>query len=169
VLALACAAVAQNPDPSLALTSLKGVTRTLDDWATVFNLAIVLLPARPEASAWVPVIDRIYRTFGDSDVRTTICVSTTPAITRRILGDAADRWLTFSDPDEVLAKSLGLERLPAFVHLRQDTSLVGAAQGWSPTEWQKVADEIARTQHWTTPIVTGAGNPAPTPGWPLAS
>jgi hypothetical protein len=168
-LALACAAVAQNPDPSLALTSLKGVTRTLDDWATVFNLAIVLLPARPEAGSWVPVIDRIYNTFGDSDVRTTICVSSTAPICRRILGDGADRWLTFADPDETLAKSLGLERLPAFVHLRQDTSLVGAAQGWSPTEWQKVADEIARTQHWTTPVVSGAGNPPPTPGWPLAS
>ena len=27
--------------------------------------------------------------------------------------------------------------------LRQDTQLVTAAQGWSPTEWQRVADEIA--------------------------
>jgi hypothetical protein len=161
--------VAQNPEPTLALTSLKGVTRTLDDWATVFNLAIVLLPARPEAGRWVPVIDRMYRTFGDSDVRTTICVAASPAITRRILGDAADRYLVFADPDEVLAKSLGLERLPAFAHLRQDTSLVGVAQGWSPTEWQKIANEIARTQHWTTPVVTGEGNPPPTPGWPLAS
>jgi hypothetical protein len=161
--------VAQNPDPALTLTSVKGVTRTLDDWATVFNLAIVLLPARPEAAAWVPVIERIYATFGDSDVRTTICVAANAAITRRIIGDAADRWLVFCDPDEALAKGLGLERLPAFVHLRQDTSLVTAAQGWSPTEWQKVADEIARTKHWTSPIVTGAGNPPPTPGWPIAS
>ncbi len=161
--------MAQNPDPALTLTSVKGVTRTLDDWATVFNLAIVLLPARPEAAAWVPVIERIYATFGDSDVRTTICVAANAAITRRIIGDAADRWLVFCDPDEALAKGLGLERLPAFVHLRQDTSLVTAAQGWSPTEWQKVADEIARTKHWTSPIVTGAGNPPPTPGWPIAS
>jgi len=161
--------VAQNPDPALTLTSVKGVTRTLDDWATVFNLAIVLLPARPEAAAWVPVIERIYATFGDSDVRTTICVAANAAITRRIIGDAADRWLVFCDPDEALAKGLGLERLPAFVHLRQDTSLVTAAQGWSPTEWQKVADEIARTKHWTSPVVTGAGNPPPTPGWPIAS
>jgi hypothetical protein len=161
--------VAQNPDPSLALTSVKGVTRSLDDWATVFNLAIVLLPARPEAAAWVPVIERIYATFGDSDVRTTICVSANASISRRIVGDAADRWLTFCDPDEVLAKSLGLERLPAFVHLRQDTSLVSVAQGWSATEWQKVADEIARTQHWSSPVVSSSSNPGPTPGWPLAS
>ena len=65
--------------------------------------------------------------------------------------------------------SLGLERLPAFLLLRQDTQLVSAAQGWSPTEWQKIADEIARKEHWTTPLVTRRGDPAPTPGWPVAS
>jgi hypothetical protein len=159
--------VAQNPDPSLSLTSITGVTRTLDDWATVFNLAVVLLPARPEASQWVPVIERLYATFGDSDARTCICVSSTPAIARRILGEAADQWLTFCDPESALAASLGLERLPAFVHLRQDTSLVAAAQGWSASEWQKIADELARKEHWTTPVLAGAGNPAPTPGWPV--
>jgi hypothetical protein len=162
-------AVATNPDPSLQLTSITGVSRTLDDWATVFNLAIVMLPPRPEAAAWVPVIDRIYATFGDSDVRTTVWVAANESITRRILGDAADRWLTFCDPDAMLANALGLERLPAFVHLRQDTSLVNAAQGWSPSEWQRVADEIAKKQHWSSPLVAAAGNPRPTPGWALSA
>jgi hypothetical protein len=161
--------VAQNPDPSLELTSITGVTRTIDDWATIFHLAIVLLPARPEAAAWVPVIDRIYATLGDSDVRTTVCVSATESITRRILGDAASRWLTFCDPDHRLASALALERLPAFVHLRQDTSLVSAAQGWSPSEWQRVADEIATSQHWTSPRIAAADNPRPTAGWALTA
>lgn len=160
--------MAKNPDPSLPLESIKGVRRTLDDWATVFNLAVVLLPARIEASAWIPVIDRMYRTFGDSDVRTTICVAGNATIARRILGDAADRWLVFCDPDSAFAASLGLERLPAFVHLRQDTSLVTAAQGWSVTEWQRVADEIGRTQHWTSPLLAHPSNPPATPGWALA-
>jgi hypothetical protein len=166
---LAFAAVAQNPNPQLALTSYKGVTRTLDDWATVFNLAIVLLPDRPEAAAFVPVIERIFATFGDSDVRTIVCVPSTAAITKRILGADVNRWLVWCDADGALPASLGLERLPAFVHLRQDTTLVTAAQGWSPTEWQKVADEIARHQHWSSPVVSGRGDPAPTPGWPIAS
>ena len=166
---LAFAAVAQNPNPQLALTSYKGVTRTLDDWATVFNLAIVLLPDRPEASSFVPVVERIFATFGDSDVRTIVCVPSTVAITKRILGNDVSRWLVWCDPDGALPASLGLERLPAFVHLRQDTTLVTAAQGWSPTEWQKVADEIARRQHWTSPVVSGRGDPAPTPGWSVAS
>jgi hypothetical protein len=161
--------MAQNPDPQLPLTSLKGVTRTLDDWATVFNLAIVVLPGRREASGFVPVIDRIFHTFGDSDVRTTVCVSAPASIAERILGDAADEWLVFADPDATLASSLGLERLPAFVHLRQDTTLVSAAQGWSPGEWQRAADALAKALHWTSPLVSGRNDPPPTPGWPVAS
>jgi hypothetical protein len=161
--------MAGNPNPQLPITSYTGITRTLDDWATVFNLAIVVLPDRPEGSQFVPVIERIFATFGDSDVRTIVCVPSTPAITKRIIGDAVDEWLVWCDPDRAFAESLGLERLPAFVHLRQDTTLVTAAQGWSPSEWQRVADEIARLQHWTSPVVAGRGDPAPTPGWPLAS
>jgi len=111
------------------------------------------------------VISRIYATFGESNVRTTIWVPSTPAITRRIIGDLADRYLTFADPDGALATSMGIERLPALVHLRQDTTLVGAAQGWSPTEWQKVADGIAKHVHWTSPQVTASSAPAATPGW----
>ena len=166
---LAFRPVAQNPDPQLALTSIVGVTRTLDDWTTMFNLALIILPDRPEGRAFVPVIERIYATFGDSDVRTAVCVPSTEPVTRRILGDAADKWLVFCDPEKALAASLGLERLPAFVHLRQDTTLVAAAQGWSPTEWQKVADEVAKSLHWTSPQVGGRNDPPPGPGWPIAS
>jgi hypothetical protein len=162
--------VAQNPDPQLVITSLTGVTRTLDDWATVFNLAMIVLPDRPEGNAFVPVIERIFATFGDSDARTVVCVPSTAAIARRMLGDrVAEQWLVFLDPDKALVSSLGLERLPAFVYLRQDTSLVAAAQGWSPTEWQKVADDVAKHQNWTSPVVTGKGDPPPGPGWPIAS
>ena len=161
--------MAKNPDPLLPLTSYKGVTRTLDDWATIFNIALIVVPDRPEGAAFVPVIDRIFATLGDSDARTIVCVPSTKAITKRILGDAVDRWLVWCDADRAFVESLGLERLPAFLMLRQDTTLVTAAQGWSPTEWQRVANEIARKEHWTTPIVHGRGDPAPTPGWPVAS
>ena len=161
--------MAQNPNPQVAITSYKGVTRTLDDWATVFNLAVVVLPDRPEGAWFVSVIDRIFATFGDSDVRTIVCVPTTAPIAKRILGDAVDRWLVWCDADRAFVESLGLERLPAFLHLRQDTTLVTAAQGWSPTEWQRVADEIAKHAHWTSPVVSGRDDPAPTPGWPIAS
>jgi hypothetical protein len=157
--------VAQNPNPQVAITSYKGVTRTLDDWATVFNLAVVILPDRLEGAEFVPVIERIFATFGDSDVRTIVCVPATPMIAKRILGASVDKWLVWCDPERAFVSALALERLPAFVHLRQDTTLVNAAQGWSPSEWQRVADEIARHEHWTTPVVAGPNDPSPTPGW----
>ena len=58
--------MAKNPDPLLPITSYGGKTRTLDDWATVFNLAIVVLPDRPEGASFLGIVDRIFATFGDS-------------------------------------------------------------------------------------------------------
>jgi hypothetical protein len=157
--------VAKNPDPSLKLTSLKGVTRTLDDWATMFHLTLVILPGRPEASAWVPIARRIFRVFGDADCRAGYCVAGTATVARRVLGDAADEALVFVDADRALVQGLGLERLPAFVHLAQDTSLVAAAEGWDPREWQEVARAVAKAMAWSVPEVSGPGDPPPTPGW----
>ena len=79
-----------------------------------------------------PCRRRIFRTFGDADCRTAYCVPGPPEVARRVLADAADEALVFVDPDRTLVESLGLERLPAFVHLRQDTTLVAAAEGWDP-------------------------------------
>lgn len=158
--------MAKNPDPSLKLTSLKGVTRTLDDWATMFHLTLVILPSRPEASDWVPVARRIFRVFRDADCHAGYCVTGSPAVARRILADAADEALVFVDPDRALVQSLGLERLPAFVHLAQDTSLVAAAEGWDPREWQQVARAVSKAMAWAVPEVAGPGDPPATPGWP---
>ncbi len=97
------------------------MTRTLDDWTTVFNLALVILPDRPEARAFLPVIERIFATFGDSDVRTVVCVPSTAPITRRILGDAADRWLVFAirtRPSRPASASSGYRPLSTFGRIR---------------------------------------------------
>ena len=64
----------KNPDPSLKLTSSKGVTRTLDDWSTMFHLCLVVLPPRPEAVMFVPVAQRIFKVLGDADCHTAFCV-----------------------------------------------------------------------------------------------
>jgi hypothetical protein len=161
--------VAKNPDPTVQLANLAGVTRTLDDWSTMFHLCLVILPDRPEASGWIPVARRIFRTFGDADCRTAVCVTGPASIAERIVGEAADEMLVFVDPDRALVKSLGLEHLPAFVHLRQDTTLVAAAEGWDPREWQRVAREVGKILAWTVPEVAGPGDPRPTAGWPTAA
>ena len=70
-------------------------------------------------------------------------------------------------PDGGFVASLGLTHLPAFVHLRQNTTLVAAAEGWDPRAWQAVAKEVAKSMAWSVPTVAGPGDPPPTPGWPV--
>jgi hypothetical protein len=158
--------MATNPDPTLPVTNLAGTTRTLDDWATMFHLVMIILPDRPEGSAWVPIGNRIFATFGDADCRVAFVVPSAAAVARKILDGAETKATVFVDPDRELVKSLGLERLPAFVHLRQNTTLANVAEGWNPRDWQRVAREIGKAMAWTYPEVSRTGDPAPTNGWP---
>lgn len=160
--------MAQNPDPSLPVTSLKGATRPLDDWTTMFHLVAVVLPDRAEGREWIGVADQISSVLGDADCRVVLLVAGTPAITRRVVGEAADRYLVLVDPARALVKSLGLERLPAIVHLRQDATLVDSAEGWNPTEWQRVVEGVAAAMHWSVPTVGGPGTPRAAAGWSVA-
>ena len=159
--------MATNPDPELKLTTSRGVTRTLDDWSTMFHLFMVVLPARAEAAVYVPIGMRMFRTFGDADCRFAFVVTGPDTVAKRLLGEAEEAVVTFVDPDLELVNSLGLERLPALVLLRQDTSLVTSTEGWSPREWQRVARETARMLDWTVPEVHQPGDPRPFKGWPL--
>ena len=159
--------MATNPDPELKLTTSSGVTRTLDDWSTMFHLCLVILPARAEAAGWVPVGMRLFEVFGDGDARFAFVVTGPEAVAKRLLGDAEEKVVTYIDPDLELVKDLGLERLPAFVLLRQDTTLVTSAEGWDPKEWQRVARETGRMLSWTVPEVSQPGDPAPFSGWPV--
>jgi len=145
------------------------VTRTLDDWTTMFHLCLVVLPARPEGAAWVPVAERIFKTFGDADCHCAFVVPASDAVARRLLGDAERRVMTFVDPDLALVSGLGLERLPAFVHLRQDATVVAASEGWDPRDWQRVARDVGAAMKWTVPEVAAQGDPRPTTGWDVSA
>jgi len=134
----------------------------------MFHLCLVVLPARPEGAAWVPVGERIFKTFGDADCHCAFVVPAGEAVARRMLGGAEQRVMTFVDPDTAVVSSLGLERLPAFVHLRQDTTVVAASEGWDPHDWQRVAREVGKAMAWTVPEVAAPGDPRPSPGWPVS-
>ena len=125
----------------------------------MFHLCLVILPPRPEAARWIPIARRIFQVFGDADCRTAYCIVGNEFIAKGVLGDAEDEALTLCDPDGELVKSLALTHLPAFVHLRQDTSLVAAAEGWEPAEWQRVAVELGKAMDWTHPEVARARRP----------
>lgn len=134
----------------------------------MFHLCLVVLPSRPEAARWIPVAQRIFATLGDTDCRCAFVVPGPTAVAERILGDAETQVLTFVDPDLAFVHDLELGFLPAFVHLQQDTSLVAVAEGWSASEWQRVAREVGRAMAWTVPEVAGPGDPPSTPGWPVS-
>ena len=158
--------MAKNPDPTLPLTSLAGTTRTLDDWTTMFHMVLVVLPDRPEGAQWVPIGERIFATFGDSDAKVAFLVPGPAPMANRLLEQGSGKYSVYLDPDRALIASLGLERLPALVHLRQNSTLANVAEGWDAPEWQKVARAIAKAMAWTTPSVARPGDPPATPGWP---
>ena len=133
----------------------------------MFHLCLVILPPRPEAARFLPIARRIFAQFGDADCRTAYVVAGNEFIARGVLGDAEHEALTFCDPDGEFIASLGLTHLPAFVHLRQDTTVVAAAEGWDPVTWQGVADEVAKAMRWSPFELAKPGDPAATPGWPV--
>ena len=144
--------MAQNPDPQLAITSLAGRdphARRLDDGVQPRDRRA----AGPARGPRVRAGDRADLRHVRRQRRAHRRVRAEHR--RRSPGGSSATPPTSGSCSAIRTRrsstSLGLERLPAFVHLRQDTSLVAAAQGWSPTEWQKVADELAKHQHWTSP------------------
>ncbi|MFA5883159.1 MAG: hypothetical protein WDA60_04865 [Acidimicrobiia bacterium] len=158
--------MAKNPDPTLPLTTLAGTTRTLDDWTTMFHMVLVVLPDRPEGTQWVPIAERIFSVFGDSDAKVAFLVPGPAPMANRLLEHASGKYSVFLDPDRTLIESLGLKHLPALVHLRQNATLANSAEGWDPREWQRVTRAIAKAMAWTYPEVARAGDPPTTDGWP---
>ena len=85
---------------------------------------------------------------------------------REFLGPWAQRMLTFADRDRDLVKAIGVNELPAFVHLRQDRSVAALAEGWDPPEWRDAVSELAKAMSWTRPNIPGPADPKPYPGSP---
>ena len=72
----------------------------------------------------------------------------------------------FADPDRAVIRELGLETLPAIVHLDHGLQVLGAAEGWNPAEWREVASGLADHMSWTRPAIPTAGDPTPYAGTP---
>ena len=157
--------MAQDPDPTVELTTARGVTRTLDDWTTSFHLALIVLPGRPEAAPYVRIGKRIIDVLGGSDCRPAFLVVGNERSARRVLGSALDDYLCFLDPEGAFVKAAGLERLPAFVQIRVDGSLAGAAEGWDPNAWDEAVERLAKEMAWTRPLIPAPGDPPPFEGW----
>jgi hypothetical protein len=142
-------------------------THTLREWLTTFHLLTVVLDPFTAESAWLlPTVGRILRVYEESDCRVSITVTCDALGARQFLGPYAKEFLTFADPDRTIVDALGLETLPAFVHIRQDLSVAGCAQGWDPDAWREVTEGLSRAMSWTAPSIPGPRDPAPYPGTP---
>jgi hypothetical protein len=155
----------QQADPQLPLTNLAGVTRSLDQWLTMGHLAMVVLPSWPEAQAYVQLGRRAFRVFNQADCTCCWLVTGNEAAARRVLGRYLDEYVVYLDPDGSAARAMGVERTPAFLHLRADASVAKVADGWDADAWQSVADSLATAMRWTKPVYPEPDDPPTFYGW----
>jgi hypothetical protein len=133
----------------------------------MFHLAIVVLDPYTHESSWlIETAGRVLRAFSEADCRAAWLVTADEEQSAEFLGPWAQEMLTFADPDRAMVKSLGLETLPAIVHLDLNLNVIGAAEGWNPDEWRDVATGLARSMSWTRPAIPGPGDPTPYAGTP---
>lgn len=143
------------------LAPLDGEARPLHEWLTTFQLATVVLDPFTHESAWIiDTAGRILRTFDGADCRAAWIVTGTSEQATMFLGPWADELLTFVDPDRTSTRALGVSRLPAFLHVRQDLSIQGRAEGWQPASWHDVAAGLASEMSWLAPVIPEPDDPA---------
>ena len=151
----------------LLLDPLTGDASSLREWLTTFHLVTIVLDPYTAQSAWLlPTVGRILRVYDEADCRVAITVTCDEVGARQFLGPYAKEFLTFTDPDRSAVKAFGLSTLPAIVHVRQDLSIAGAAEGWDPDAWRAVTENLSAAMHWTKPVIPAPRDPAPYPGTP---
>ena len=151
------------------LTPLTGEPRSISEWTTSFHLAIVALDPFTLESSWIlDTAVRLLRKYAEADVRIAFLVTASTDETRQFMGPLATEFLIFADPDRSAVTSLGLESLPAFVHINQHHQVEAKAEGWVPTEWKSVAENLSNRMDWSTPMIPDAGDPSPFQGTPVA-
>ena len=151
--------------PSATLTPLSGEPRPLSEWTTTFHLGLVVLDPYALESSWIiDTAARILREYAPADVRTGFLVTAPIDDVRTYLGPLADEFLVFADADRSAVRALGLEALPAFVHINLAYQIEGSAEGWDPAGWSEVATNLSKRLDWTVPEIPAAGDPSPFAG-----
>jgi hypothetical protein len=159
-------AATQAP-PQLTLTALDGQARTISEWVTTFHLVMVVIDPYTNESSWLlGTAGRILTHFAEADCRVSWLVTADEEDARAFLGPWARELMTLTDPDRAAVKGLGIERLPALIHIRQDLAVLGCAEGWDPDEWQAITDNLGRIMSWSRPVLPAVGDPSSFAGSP---
>jgi hypothetical protein len=150
------------------LTPLKGRVKTLEQWTTNFHLALVVLDPFTYESSWIlDTAVRIFRVFTEADCRVAFLVAGSTDEARQFVGPLAQEFLVFADPERTAISAMGLESLPAFVHINQLHQVDTKAEGWDPDQWREVANQLALTMSWRAPQIPVQTDPVPFAGTPV--
>ena len=160
--------VATDPSTQLTIATIDGAEQTLSQWLTTFNLLAVVIDPYTYESGWIiPTADRIFAHYEEADIRCAFLVTGDGDGARQYLGKYADSWLALTDENREFVVSLSLQRLPALIHIGQDGSLVGSAEGWDPAEWRSVLDGVEEAMAWRSkPLLPTSQDPGAFDGTP---
>ena len=154
-------------DADVNLTPLNGEPRPIGDWVTVFHLVIVVLDPYTYESSWmIDTAGRILRNFVGADCRVSFMVTASAQEAEEFLGPWTEEFLTFADEDRSVVRALGLESLPAIVHLDHQLNLRASAEGWNPPDWRDFATQLGQAMSWHPPVIPDTGDPSPFAGTP---
>tara|TARA_B100001142_G_C14273553_1_gene631902 strand:- start:213 stop:752 length:540 start_codon:yes stop_codon:yes gene_type:complete len=160
--------VPNNPRSTTTLSTINGESQSLEQWLTTFNLLCVVIDPYTYQSGWIiPTADRIFSHYREANVRCAFVVTGSGEGAKEFLGKFATDWLVLTDEKRELVASLGLQSLPALVHLGQDCSILGSAENWNPSEWHDVISGVEDAMAWRSkPLIPDASDPGPFEGTP---
>jgi hypothetical protein len=155
--------------PDLELTPIGGESRTMAEQTTLFHLVVAVIDPYTYESSWLlETAGRVLTTFLQADCRVAWLVTAPEEDARRFLGPWAERIMTFADPDRKVVAALDLAEIPALVHIGNDLSVIGRANGWDPAEWRAITDNLATMMSWNRPMLPATGDPVAFSGTPAA-
>ena len=160
--------VPNDPSSDIILATDSGDEQTLSQWLTTFNMLAVVVDPYTYQSGWIlPTADRLFAHYEEADIRCAFIVASDGDGARQYLGKFAPRSLVLVDPNSTFIGSLGLDRLPALVHIGQNATVLGSAEGWDPAEWSKVILGVESAMDWRSrPLIPTSTDPGRFEGTP---
>ncbi len=137
------------------------------DQVSMFHLLLVVLDPYTYESSWVlETAGRILEDFREADCRAAFLVTADAKDAETFLGPWAQRQMVFIDPDRTTVKGLGLEKIPALIHIGNDASVIGKSESWDPDGWREITDNLSSMMSWSRPVFPIAGDPVAFEGSP---
>lgn len=157
-------ASSDNPLNTVILDSIQGKGYPVRDWLTSYPLIMVALDPYTHESAWIlETAGQFLDHYTPADIRVAWLVASDDEGCREFLGPWSEKYLTFADPQRAAILGLGIEMLPALVHVRND-GYTQVANGWDPTAWRAVAETLSKQLSWSRPMIPRPGDPVPYEG-----